>query len=52
MDKMKIMVVEDDKMLANEISDFLLSGNYLVFVAKDFENLLTEFSKIESQLIL
>ena len=52
MDKMKIMVVEDDKMLANEISDFLLKWNYLVFVAKDFENLLTEFSKIEPQLIL
>ena len=51
MDKMKIMVVEDDKMLANEISDFLLKWNYLVFVAKDFENLLTEFSKIEPQLL-
>ena len=32
MDKMKIMVVEDDKMLANEISDFLLKWNYLVFI--------------------
>lgn len=52
MEKMKIMVVEDDKMLANEISDFLLKWNYLVFVAKDFENLLIEFSKIEPQLIL
>ena len=30
MEKMKIMVVEDDKMLANEISDFLLKWNYLV----------------------
>ena len=52
MEKMKIMVVEDDKMLANEISDFLLKWNYLVFIVKDFENLLTEFSKIEPQLIL
>ena len=36
MDKMKIMVVEDDKMLANEISDFILKWNNLVLVAKDF----------------
>ena len=48
MDKMKIMVVEDDKMLANEISDFLLKWNYLVFVAKDFENLL-HFKTSESK---
>lgn len=52
MEKMKIMVIEDDKMLANEISDFLLKWNYLVYVAKDFKNLLIEFSKIEPQLIL
>ena len=52
MEKMKIMVIEDDKMLANEISDFLLKWNFLVYVAKDFKNLLIEFSKIEPQLIL
>lgn len=52
MEKMKIMAIEDDKMLANEISDFLLKWNYLVYVAKDFKNLLIEFSKIEPQLIL
>lgn len=52
MEKMKIMVIEDDKMLANEISNFLLKWNYLVYVAKDFKNLLIEFSKIEPQLIL
>ena len=52
MEKMKIMVIEDDKMLANEISDFLLKWNFLVYVAKDFKNVLIEFSKIEPQLIL
>ena len=51
-DRMKIMIVEDDNTLAQEISRFLLRWGYETYIPEDFENITEEFVNKEPQLIL
>lgn len=49
---MRIMIVEDDETLGNEIRNFLIRWGYLVDVAKDFHDVTSAFRIYEPQLIL
>lgn len=49
---MQIMIVEDDKILANEIRNFLIRWGYMVTLAKNFEDIPSDFVKYHPQLIL
>ena len=48
----KIMIVEDDEIIASSIKKHLEKWNYDVFVVNDFENVLEEFRHYEPLLIL
>lgn len=48
----KIMIVEDDTVIANQISKFLLTWDYHVEIANDFRNIINEFSRINPDIIL
>lgn len=50
--KIKIMIVEDDEILAKEIGDFLIKWGYEVIIAQEFENIFLEFSIYMPWLIL
>ena len=41
--KIKIMIVEDDELLAKELSSFLIKWGYAIILVKEFENILSEF---------
>lgn len=49
---MKIMIIEDDEVLAKEIASFLLKWGYETERAEDFRDIMTEFSEQMPQLIL
>ena len=49
---MKIMLVEDDKALAGEISSFLRRWGYETIEACQFDKILEEFSQYMPQLVL
>ena len=46
------MIVEDDKVLAGEIASFLAKWGYETAVAREFQDILGEFSKNNPQLVL
>ena len=48
----KIMIVEDDEIIASSIKKHLEKRNYDVFVVNDFENVLEDFRHYEPLLIL
>lgn len=48
----KIMIVEDDTVISNQISKFLLTWDYHVEIANDFRNIMNEFSSINPDIIL
>ena len=48
----KIMIVEDDEIIASSIKKHLKKWNYDVFVVNDFENVLEDFRLYEPLLIL
>lgn len=50
--KVKIMIVEDDEVLANEIKMFLEKWQYDAIGVKQFENVIQEFQECMPQLIL
>ncbi|MCI9293064.1 MAG: response regulator transcription factor [Erysipelotrichaceae bacterium] len=47
----KIMIVEDDTVISNQISKFLLSWDYYVEIANDFRNIMNEFSSIDPDIV-
>ncbi len=51
-EKMKIMLIEDDRALAGEIECFLTKWGYEAVSAEDFENILREFNEQKPQLVL
>ena len=48
----KIMIVEDDEIIASSIKKHLEKWNYDVFVVNDFENVLEDFRHYEPLLVL
>lgn len=50
--KMKIMLVEDDEILAEEICRFLGKWGYATWKAEEFENITGAFAQVQPQLIL
>lgn len=50
--KIKIMIVEDDEVLAKEIAIFLAKWQYEAIEVKRFENITEEYTKVRPQLIL
>lgn len=50
--KMKIMIVEDDELLAKELSSFLIKWGYAIILVKEFENILSEFLTCMPELVL
>lgn len=50
--KIKIMIVEDDEVLAKEIAIFLAKWQYEAIEVKRFENITEEYTKVGPQLIL
>lgn len=49
---MKIMLVEDDGSLANEIKDFLTKWGYEIDICEQFDNIVADFMVMRPQLIL
>ena len=47
----KIMIVEDDIVIANQISKFLLTWDYHVEIATDLRNVMNDFSNIRPDLV-
>lgn len=52
MEKMHIMIVEDDETLAREIKDFLMRWGYYAVIATHFENIAEDFYNYKPHLIL
>ena len=48
----KILIVEDDAVIANSIADHLKAWNYEVEVVKDFQNIIELFSDFNPHLVL
>ncbi len=48
----KIMIVEDDIVIANQISKFLLTWDYHATFCTEFKNVMTDFYKTKPDLIL
>ena len=52
MNMYKIMIIEDDMVIANQMSKFLLTWNYHAEYIVDFKNIMNDFSRINPDLIL
>lgn len=52
MDKYKILVVEDDAVIAEQVKSYLERWSYEVSCVKDFQNVLKEFADVEPHLVL
>ena len=48
----KILIVEDDMMIAKTLSSHLEKWDYEVRYVKDFKNVMTDFLEFEPQLVL
>ena len=48
----KIMLIEDDPVIAGQLADFLRSWNYEVVLAADYTAVLAEFCREMPQLVL
>ena len=51
MDTYKIMIVEDDSVIANQMSKFLYTWDYHVEIATDLRNVMNDFSNIRPDLV-
>lgn len=49
---MKILIIEDDKNLANLVSEELNNWGYKTAIIKDFNNIINEFNNFEPHLVL
>lgn len=49
---MNILIIEDDKVIANSLKEEFLKWNYEVDIVEDFSNVLLEFNKEKHKLIL
>lgn len=47
----KIMIVEDDSVIANQMSKFLYTWDYHVEIATDLRNVMNDFSNIRPDLV-
>ncbi len=52
MEKYRILVVEDDRVIAEQIKNYLEKWGYDVICARDFQNILTEFTAASPHLVL
>ncbi len=52
MEKYKILVVEDDAVIAQQIKNYLGKWGYDVVCARDFQNVLREFTAVNPHLVL
>lgn len=52
MEQIRIMIIEDDEILGNQIQSFLQSWGYYPIQARNFQNILQEFQKTLPHLIL
>ncbi len=50
--KMKIFIIEDDEMLAHEISSFLIRWGFETKIPEQFDRIMEEFSQYRPQLVL
>lgn len=50
--KMTILLIEDDKMLSNQVSEFLQKWGYITKTVTKFDDILTEFAKYNPHLVL
>lgn len=48
----KILIVEDDRVIAEKISEYLASFGYEAHISKDFSNVMAEFTEFAPQLVL
>lgn len=48
----QIMIIEDEEVICNELSELLINNNYKAIVLKDFKNALNEILKYQPDLIL
>lgn len=48
----KILIVEDDQVIASAVGEYLKTWGYQTECAADFENVLEQFLKFEPQLVL
>lgn len=48
----KILIIEDEKSICNELAELLENNNYETIILKDFENALSEILKCQPDLIL
>lgn len=47
-----IFIVEDDKVLANELKDYLTRYGYTITLVHDFSNVLSEYLHVNPDLVL
>lgn len=52
MDKYRILVIEDDAVIAEQVKSYLEKWGYEVFAIKDFQNVLKEFTEVNPHLVL
>lgn len=52
MDKYRILVIEDDAVIAEQVKNYLEKWGYEVFAIKDFQNVLKEFTEVNPHLVL
>lgn len=52
MTKYTIYVVEDDKVIAEQMQKYLEKWGYNVVCASDFQNIMTEFARVKPELVL
>ena len=48
----KILIIEDEESICNELAELLENNNYETIILKDFENALSEILKCQPDLIL
>lgn len=52
MEEYRILIVEDDTVIANQMKDHLEKWGYLVSCVNDFQNVMGEFTRVEPHLVL
>lgn len=52
MENIRILIVEDDVVLARELQEFLSKWGYMAVCAKQFDNLIEEMSLYAPKLVL
>lgn len=52
MEKYRLLVVEDDEVIAEQIGNYLAKWGYEVTAVRDFRNVMTEFAAVQPHLVL